>query len=96
MRPIASILVLGVAAAAATGCSVREGYYAPRSQQTAYVPARSTTYVSPTATTTVTYPATAYYQQDPPNLQKSNVYGSKWDYYRNYQGIHDGPERTGW
>ncbi|MFZ5783095.1 MAG: hypothetical protein ACOY4R_23080 [Pseudomonadota bacterium] len=95
MKPIGSILVLGVAAAAAAGCTVREGYYAPQSQA-AYVPARSTTYVSPTGTTTVTYPATTYYRQDPPSFQKSNVYSSRWDYYRNYQGIHDGPERTGW
>jgi hypothetical protein len=24
------------------------------------------------------------------------VYSSRWDYYRNYKGIHDGPERTGY
>jgi hypothetical protein len=23
-----------------------------------------------------------------------NYYASRWDYYRNYQGIHGGPERT--
>ena len=37
-----------------------------------------------------------YYTYDQPSFQKSNVYSSRWDYYRNYQGIHDGPERTGW
>jgi hypothetical protein len=95
MKPIFSILALGIGAASVVGCAASDGYYAPRSQA-AYAPARSTTYVTPTATTTVTYPATTYYQQDPPSFQKSNVYSSRWDYYRNYQGIHDGPERTGW
>ena len=33
---------------------------------------------------------------DQPSFQKSNVYSSRWDYYRNYKGIHDGPERTGY
>ena len=39
---------------------------------------------------------TTYYSYDQPSFQKSNVYSSRWDYYRNYKGIHDGPERTGY
>ncbi len=37
----------------------------------------------------------AAYAVDPPSYQKSNVYSSRADYERNYQGIHNGPERTG-
>lgn len=96
MKAIRTIVGLATLAAGVAACSVSDGYYAPRSQAT-YYPARTTTYYSTPATTTyVSYPATTYYQYDPPNVQKSNVYSSRWDYYRNYQGIHDGPERTGW
>jgi hypothetical protein len=91
MNPIGSFIVLTAAATAVVGCSAYDGYYAPRSQAT-YYPAR-TAYYSPPATTYASYPATTYY--DAPSYQKSNVYSSRWDYYRNYQGIHDGPERTG-
>jgi hypothetical protein len=94
MKPISSILALATAAAAVAGCTAHESYYAPRAQATHY-PARTTYYSTPTSTTYVTYPATTYYTYDPPSYQKSNVYSSRWDYYRNYQGIHDGPERTG-
>lgn len=96
MRPIRTIVGLATLAAGVAACSTYDGYYAPRSQAT-YYPARTTTYYSTPATTTyVSYPATTYYRYDPPSFQKSNVYSSRWDYYRNYQGIHDGPERTGW
>ncbi len=95
MKPISAIIVLATAAAAVVGCTAQDGYYAPRSQA-AYYPARTAYYSAPATTTTVTYPAATYYTYDQPNLQKSNVYSSRWDYYRNYQGIHDGPERTGW
>ena len=46
-------------------------------------------------------PSTVLPTQRPGVLQRtalahqSNVYSSKWDYYRNYEGIHDGPQCTG-
>ena len=58
---------------------------------------RTTYYSAPRRPTVVaTTPAPAYYSYDQPSFQKSNVYSSRWDYYRNYKGIHDGPERTGY
>lgn len=93
MKSIGSFVAIAVVAGALGGCA-SEGYYAPRAQATTN-PAQTTTYYTPGATTTVSRPAVTYYTQDPPSYQKSNVYSSKADYYRNYQGIHDGPERTG-
>jgi hypothetical protein len=94
MKPITAIILVGLAAAAA-GCAVQERTYYPRSQAT-YYPATTTYYSTPARTTYYSAPATTYYTYDQPSFQKSNVYSSRWDYYRNYQGIHDGPERTGW
>jgi hypothetical protein len=95
MNAIRSTVALATLAVGVAACSVNDGYYAPRSQAT-YYPARTTTYYSYPATTTYySYPAATYYTYDPPSYQKSNVYSSRWDYYRNYQGIHNGPERTG-
>jgi hypothetical protein len=95
MKPITSMIVLAGLAAAAAGCSVQERTYYPRSQ-VAYAPATTTYYSTPSGTTVYSTPATTYYTPDAPSFQKSNVYSSRADYYRNYQGIHDGPERTGW
>ncbi len=94
MKPIRTTIVLATLAIGVGACSVNDGYYAPRSQAT-YYPARTTYYSTPAATTVYSTPATTYYAVDPPSYQKSNVYSSRWDYYRNYKGIHDGPERTG-
>ena len=94
MKTIRSIAALAALATGVAACSVNDGYYAPRSQAT-YYPARTTYYSTPAATTVYSTPAVTYYNADPPSYQKSNVYSSRWDYYRNYQGIHDGPERTG-
>ena len=94
MNAIRSTVALATLAAGVAACSVNDGYYAPRSQAT-YYPARATYYSTPTATYYSTYPAATYYSYDAPSYQKSNVYSSQWDYYRNYKGIHDGPERTG-
>lgn len=94
MKAIGSTVALAVLAVGVTACSVSDGYYAPRSQAT-YYPARTTVYTAPAATTYYSYPAATYYTYDAPSYQKSNVYSSRWDYYRNYKGIHDGPERTG-
>jgi hypothetical protein len=91
MRPLRSLAILAAAAAALAGCSAYDGYYAPNAQAT-YSPARTAYYGTPAPV--VAYPAPAY-AYDPPNYQRSNVYASRWDYYRNYQGIHGGPERTG-
>ena len=91
LRPVLPLAVIGLAAAA---CSASNGYYAPRGQA-AYAPARTTTYATPGGTVVTTTPATTAYAVDPPSYQKSNVYASRSDYERNYQGIHDGPERTG-
>lgn len=90
MTPIRSLVVLLAATGAVAGCTAYDSYYVP--QQAAYYPARPVYYSQPAY---VSYPATGYYAYDPPNYQKSNVYSSRWDYYRNYQGIHGGPERTG-
>ena len=88
------VLPLAALALAAGACSSGNGYYAPNGQ-TAYSPARTTTYATPGGTTVVSRPATAVTTVDPPSYQKSNVYSSRADYERNYQGIHNGPERTG-
>lgn len=101
MRPISSIVAIAALAGAVAGCA-QESYYAPYgSSQAAYYPAQTTayyparTYYSAPAPVYYSAPAPAYYNPDPPNYQKSNVYSSRWDYYRNYKGIHNGPERTG-
>jgi len=94
MNAIRSTVAFATLAAGVAACSVNDGYYAPRSQAT-YYPARTTVYSTPAVTYYSTYPSATYYSYDQPSYQKSNVYSSRWDYYRNYQGIHDGPERTG-
>ena len=95
MKPISTIIALAGLAASVAACSVQERTYYPR-QQYAYAPA-TTTYYSAPAGTAVTYTtAPAYYTAEQPSFQKANVYSSQGDYYRNYQGIHGGPERTGW
>jgi len=94
MKPVSSILILAALAASVAACSVTDRTYYPRQ---AYAPATTTYYSTPAGTAVVaTAPAPAYYGYDQPSFQKSNVYSSRADYYRNYQGIHDGPERTGW
>lgn len=90
LRLALPLAVLGLVGA----CSSGGGYYAPNSQAR-YTPARTTTYATPTGTTVVSTPATTAYTVDPPSYQKSNIYSSRADYERNYQGIHNGPERTG-
>jgi hypothetical protein len=91
MKAIRTIVGLATLAAGVAACSYQERTYYPRSQ--AYAPA-ATTYYSAPGTVVATTPA--YYTYDPPNFQRANVYSSHWDYYRNYKGIHGGPERTGW
>jgi hypothetical protein len=94
MKPISSIIALAGLAASVAACSVQERTYYPRQ---AYAPATTTYYSTPGGTAVVaTTPAPAYYSYDQPSFQKANVYSSQSDYYRNYQGIHGGPERTGW
>lgn len=91
MRSISSIVALAALAGAVAACA-QETYY-PRYgySQATYYPVATTTYYGYPATTYYSAPASYSY----PNYTRSNVYASKWDYYRNYQGIHDGPERTG-
>jgi hypothetical protein len=95
MKPITSIIALAGLAASVAACSVQERTYYPR-QQYAYAPATTTYYSAPGATVVAATPAPVYYSYDQPSFQKANVYSSQGDYYRNYQGIHGGPERTGW
>jgi hypothetical protein len=38
------------------------------------------------------YPAGYTYYSTPYYYPRSYAYRSNWDYYRNYQGIHSGPE----
>jgi len=94
MKAINAIVALGTLGAIVAGCTVQDRTYYPRSQ--AAYPATTTYYSTPAGTTYYSTPAPTYYAPDAPSFQKSNVYSSKADYYRNYQGIHDGPERTGW
>lgn len=95
MKPISTIVALATLAASVAACSVQERTYYPRQ---AYAPATTTYYSTPSGTTVATTTASgpAYYTAEAPSFQKANVYSSRWDYYRNYQGIHGGPERTGW
>jgi hypothetical protein len=95
MKPVSSIVIFAALAGSVAACSVQERTYYPR-QQYAYAPATTAYYSAPGATVVATTPAPVYYSYDQPNFQKSNVYSSRWDYYRNYKGIHDGPERTGY
>lgn len=94
MKAISSIIALAGLAASVAACSVQERTYYPRQ---AYAPATTTYYSTPAGTTVATTTtAPAYYSPEAPSFQKANVYSSQADYYRNYQGIHGGPERTGW
>ena len=94
MKPVSSIAILAALAASVAACSVQDRTYYPRQ---AYTPASSTYYSTPGGAAVVTTtPAPGYYNYDPPNFQRSNVYSSRADYERNYKGIHGGPERTGW
>jgi len=100
MKAISSIIALAGLAASVAACSVQDRTYYPRQ---AYAPATTTYYSTPAGTAVTTtapayyaaYAAPAYYAEGP-SFQKANVYSSQGDYYRNYQGIHGGPERTGW
>ena len=40
------------------------------------------------------YPPSTAYSNPNAYATSDNYYASKWDYYRNYQGIHGGPERN--
>jgi hypothetical protein len=91
MKPVTSILALAGLAASVAACSVQERTYYPRQ---ASAPATTAYYSTPGGTAVVATTTAPGYDQ--PNFQKSNVYSSRSDYYRNYQGIHGGPERTGW
>ena len=94
MKPISSIIALAGLATSVAACSVQERTYYPRQ---AYAPATTTYYSTPAGTAvTTTTTAPVYYTAEQPSFQKANVYSSQGDYYRNYQGIHGGPERTGW
>jgi len=93
MKPISSIIVLAGLAASVAACSVQERTYYPRQ---AYAPATTTYYSTPAGTAVTTTTTAPAYYAEAPSFQKANVYSSQGDYYRNYQGIHGGPERTGW
>src|SRR5258708_18115242 len=80
MRAIRSIVTLATLAVGVAACSVNDGYYAPRSQA-AYYPATTAYYSTPASTAVYTSQAPVYYNVDPPNFQKSNVYSSRCDYY---------------
>lgn len=93
MKPIISIIALAGLAASVAACSVQERTYYPRQ---AYAPATTTYYSTPAGTAVTTTTTAPAYYAEAPSFQKANVYSSRADYYRNYQGIHGGPERTGW
>jgi hypothetical protein len=99
MKSVSSIVAITALAGAVAGCAQEYGTY-PRYgySQAAYYPATGTYYSYPAPAyynAPAYYSAPTYYSAPPPSYTKSNVYSSKWDYYRNYHGIHDGPERTG-
>lgn len=94
MKPVSSFVILAALAGTVAACSAERTYY-PRSQA-AYYPATTTYYGTPAGTTAYYSAPAPYYAPEAPSFQKSNVYSSRADYYRNYQGIHNGPERTGW
>ena len=93
MKPITTIAILATLGVGVGACSVQERTYYPRQ---AYAPATTTYYSTPAGTAVTTTTAPGYYVAEQPSFQKANVYSSHWDYQRNYQGIHGGPERTGW
>jgi hypothetical protein len=90
-----------VLASAVAGCASESTYsrdYAYRSGYTptgyyyannAY-PARAPGYYA----NGVYYPPSTAYPNPAPYSTSDNYYSSRGDYYRNYQGIHGGPERT--
>ena len=94
MKSVSSIVAITALAGAVAGCAQE---YSRRTRATATRRPPTTRPRPPTTATrppptTVPRRTTAHRR---PSYTKSNVYSSKWDYYRNYQGIHDGPERTG-
>jgi len=102
MRFIGTIATATVLAAAVAGCTNDTYYprtYAYRSGYTYYPTTYYATAPAPRyyAYSDGTYSGGRYYP--PPaawnyGTSSDNYYASRWDYYRNYQGIHGGPERT--
>ena len=92
MRSVHSIAAIVALAGTAAGCAQPQTY--PRYSSNGYGYSQAAYYPGPGPTVYYSAPAPAY-SVPPPNYQRSNVYASQADYYRNYQGIHDGPERTG-
>ena len=102
MRYVRSILTataLVTAAGALGACSepsyppgyaYRSGGYAP----TGYYYAASPAPAQGTYQNGVYYPPATAYSNPNPYSTSDNYYRSRGDYYRNYQGIHGGPERT--
>ncbi len=100
MSHVRSIIAAAVLVGAVAGCASQDPYY-PRSQ--AY---RSDTYnsngyayVSESAANGYYqngnyYPPATAYPNPNPYSTSNNYYSSRADYYRNYQGIHGGPERN--
>ncbi len=100
MRYVRSIVTAAVLVGAVAGCA-QEPYY-PRNQayrSDVYYPSGNT-YAQRSAYSEgyysggTYYPPASAYPNPNPYATSDNKYASKWDYYRNYQGIHGGPERN--
>ena len=87
MRSLGSIVAAVALAGTAAGCA-QPGYYYSGYPQATYYPAGTTYYSHPA---TYSYPAYTY-QTAYAYPQSSYGYHSVGDYYRNYKGIHPGPE----
>ncbi|MDI1286965.1 MAG: hypothetical protein PSV46_21455 [Reyranella sp.] len=103
MRYVRSIVVATVLTGAGAACSSepysgnqayrsgpynQSGYYYANAPRPA--PARTEGYYA----NGVYYPPSTAYPNPAPYATSDNYYASRADYYRNYQGIHGGPERT--
>ena len=95
MRYIRSIATATLFASAVAACSSEPTYSryqtsaAPNGYYYANSPARQGYYANG-----VYYPPATAYPNPNPYATSDNYYASRSDYYRNYQGIHGGPERT--
>ena len=82
MKAFSCIVAATVLAGSVAGCA--DPYYAYSYPRYGY----SQAYYTPT----YTYYPSSYYYSTPYYYPSSYAYRGSWDYYRNYKGIHAGPE----
>ncbi len=81
MRQVGIIVAAIVLAATVGACA--DPYYGYRTRTYAY----TSDYYYPNY-----YSSRPVYYSSQPVYSSRPYYGSRWDYYRNYNGIHSGPE----